>query len=149
MLGLPLLLAVPAAILYVGSHPFGNPYAFGAALGLWPILLESLAYKVRQASAASYGYGYTPAEDPNNFDFFLFAIFTALAVGTAVALFSLDTATMKQIPLAILWGVALAGGVDFVRSALALTLAATRGYPLYGPRPLKTAAPVVEPITKN
>jgi hypothetical protein len=145
LLGLPLLLSVPAAILYVGSHPFGNPYAFGAALGLWPILLESLAYKLRQAAATSYGY--PRPDDPSNFDFFLFAIFTALAVGAAIALFSLDTAKTAQIPLGILWGVALAGGVDFVRSAVGLTLAATGGYPLYGPRPLKpvTAAVVAEP----
>lgn len=128
----PLLLGLPGAIIYVGSHPFGNPYWFCAALGLWPILLESIAYQVRQASAT-----HATEPEPGGFDFFLFSVFTLLAVASAALLFALDKRTWEPKWVGLLWGIALAGGVDFVRSGISSGLSLMGGYPLYGPRPLK------------
>ncbi len=134
LLGLPLLLALPAAILIVGTHPFGNAYAFGAAVVLWPFFLEIPGRMLRQAAATRN----VRPDDPSKFDFFLFAAFTVLAVtAQLLLLFFLDLKHVAPIPLGFLWGVALAGGLDCTRSALAAILAATAGYPLYGERPLK------------
>jgi len=74
--------------------------------------------------------------DPSKFDFFLFVGFTGLAVLAQVLLLGHNTGN-NDITLGVIWGVALAGGVDCVRTAVASILATTQGYPLYGPRPLK------------
>jgi hypothetical protein len=133
LLGLPLLLALPAAILAVGARPFGNAYAFSAALVLWPFFLEIPGRRVRQAETT----GVRP-DDPGNFDFFLFWLFSLLAVVDQVLLlFILDLTHISAVALGILWGIALAGGLDCARTAISSVLAATRGYPLYGKRPLK------------
>jgi hypothetical protein len=136
LVGLPFLLVLPAAILIVGSDPFGNVYAFGGALILWPFFLEIPGHMLRQAAVLHND----QPEDPTKFDFFLFVIFTSLAIGAQLLLFARETSGYGQVELGIIWGVALAGGVDCVRTAVASILATTRGYPLYGERPLKDSA---------
>jgi len=130
---LPLLLALPAAILVVGAKPFGNPYAFSASLVFWPFLLEVPGRMVRQAEIAA-----EQPDDPSKFDFFLFALFTIIAGAAQILLlFVLDVRTLSHVLLGIVWGVALAGGLDGARTGVASFLVATKGYPLYGHRPLK------------
>lgn len=134
LLFLPLLLALPVAILLVGADPFGNAYAFGAAFILWPFFLEVPGRQLRQAAIS----GNHHVQDPSLFDFFLFTAFTVAAVGAQVyLLFFADTAKLSDVELGALWGIALAGGLDCARTAIASGLAIARGYPLYGGRPLK------------
>jgi hypothetical protein len=133
LLGLPFLLLLPAAILVVGAHPFGNPYAFGASLILWPFVLEIPGRMLRQAEIS----GNRHVEDPTHFDFFLFVIFTILALAAALTLLFVNVAKLTNIELGLLWGVALAGGLECARTAVTSILATTEGYPLYGERPLK------------
>jgi hypothetical protein len=130
----PLLLALPAAILLVGAEPFGDAYAFGAAFILWPFFLEVPGRRLRQAAIN----GDRHIQDPTQFDFFLFWAFTLAAVAAQLyLLFFADTASLTEVELGTLWGVALAGGLDCARSAIASGLAASKGYPLYGERPLR------------
>jgi hypothetical protein len=72
-LTLPPLPFLPAAILVIGAHPFGNAYAFGAAIILWPFILEVPGRQVRQAVADG------TTISPSNFDFFFFVVFTMIA----------------------------------------------------------------------
>jgi hypothetical protein len=137
LLGLPFLLALPAAILVIGTKPFGDAYAFGAALILWPFFLEIPGHMHRQAVVLN---NHRP-QDPSKFDFFLFAFFTIVAIAAQILLLSnyTDKIDDNKVLFGILWGVALAGGVDCARTAVASILAATKGYPLYGKRPLKSS----------
>ncbi|HEV3035915.1 MAG TPA: hypothetical protein VGX72_14140 [Solirubrobacteraceae bacterium] len=131
-LTLPPLLFLPAAILIIGAHPFGNAYSFGAAIILWPFILEVPGRQVRQAVADG------TAMSPGSFDFFFFVVFTTIAIAAQVALlFVLDTKHLSHVLLGAVWGIALAGGLDCARTALASVLAGTEGYPLYGHRSLK------------
>ena len=107
VLGVPVLLLLPATILVVGADPLGtDDYAFSAALVLWPFLLEIPGRAVRQAEVTG-----ERADDPGNFDFFVFLFFTLVAIADQVFLLFFLPKRVGHVILGLVWGVALAGGL--------------------------------------
>ena len=135
-----LMLVLPALSLIIGDGPVGNKYWFAATLVLWPYILESPGWEIRQKAA-------WPAKPPapdRGFDAPRFVVLSVLAVVAlaGVGLFEDDIRAVKNYGdelLGITWGVTFAGMLDLTRTLAAYSLTFTGGYPMYGNRSWKTA----------
>jgi hypothetical protein len=127
-----LLIAPPLITLLAGRQPFGTEILFAAIFIVWPWVLEFPAWSIRQIQADASFAGHFRTE-ASAFDWFMHAFFALLAGGAIVCLL-VEPTNFNRTELAALWAVALAGGADMVRSVAAWTLAALRGFPLYGER---------------
>lgn len=133
LLALVLLLAIPATVLLVGDDAFGDKWAFGVAFGAWPIFLEAPGWWLRREDAARLA-GLPPPTATPGFDAPMFVVLTVLSLlFEVVAFYLLVGAAPASDPVwrGIMWGVALAGALDFARSIVAAFLAGANGYPLY------------------
>jgi hypothetical protein len=131
------MLALPVAVLWAGNKPFGDEFAFGLTLLVWPILLEAPSWSLRQSDArrSISGVPDAPLTAASGFDVFRYILLTAIGIATPVMLnfFASDVARKEfgQVWLGVLWGIAIAAGIDLARTIVALFLAVTRGYPMY------------------
>lgn len=133
LVALALLLTVPATVLLLGEDAFGNKWAFGGALGLWPVILEAPGWWLRREDAARLS-GLPPPSGTPGFDAPMFILLTLVSVAVEVAVFYLvlgDRVLPGSVWRGILWGIALAGALDFARTVVASFLAGAEGYPLY------------------
>jgi hypothetical protein len=127
-----LLIAPPTVTLIAGRQPFGTEILFAAIFIVWPWILEFPAWTIRQIQVdATLGKCY-PTE-ARAFDWFMHVFFGFLAA-VAIVCLVMQPRPFTQPELAALWAIALAGGAEMVRSIAASTLAALRGFPLYGER---------------
>jgi hypothetical protein len=127
-----LLIAPPAITLIAGRQPFGTEILFAAIFIVWPWVLEFPAWTIRQIQVDSALAERYPTE-ARAFDWFMHVFFGLLAAAAIVCLV-VQPRQFSQPELAALWAIALAGGAEMVRSVAASSLAALRGFPLYGER---------------
>lgn len=128
-----LLLAVPATVLAIGDDAFGDKWAFGATFGVWPIFLEAPGWWLRREEAARLTAAVTPSPNPG-FDATMFGLLCAIGLAAEVIVLYVLVDPPHEISptwLGVLWGIGLAGALDFARSSVALFLAGADGYPLY------------------
>lgn len=128
-----LLLAVPATVLLLGEDAFGNKWAFGIAFGFWPVFLEAPGWWLRREDAARLT-GRPPPTGTPGFDTPAFVALTVGSVCAEVLVFYLVLGTgadVGDVWRGVMWGVALAGALDFARTIVAFFLAGADGYPLY------------------
>jgi hypothetical protein len=124
LLGALFMLVPPVFVLIFGNDRFGNGWAFGLTLVLFVIVLEAPGHLWRRGVADD-----TSESDDSSFDRFLFALLT-LAGGSAPFVL-IGVSIQSSVLLGILWGVALVGSQDIVRSSVACSLALTKGRPVY------------------
>ncbi len=130
---LVLLLSVPVTVLALGEDAFGDKWAFGMAFGLWPIILEAPGWWLRREDAARLA-GLPPPTGSPGFDAPMFVMLTLGGVLAEVVFFYLVLGTDTNpggVWRGVMWGIALAGALDFARTVVASFLAGASGYPLY------------------
>jgi hypothetical protein len=126
-----LLLAIPFGVLWAGEESFGNRYAFGITLLLWPVILEAAGWERRQADASDE----PPVAAARKFDMALFVGVTVIGLIAPGALHRWGSDLSGHgVWRGILWGVAVAAGIDFSRSLITFIVSSFDGWPLYGPR---------------
>ncbi|MDQ5808162.1 MAG: hypothetical protein M3320_05750, partial [Actinomycetota bacterium] len=120
------LLGGPIYILAAGDNAFGDPLIFGATLVGSTVILEApgRALRLRQPRTATNG-----ADAIRDFDLFLLVTFMLVAAAAPVLLLDIDDPSRAFT--GVLWGVALAGAQDLLRSLVALAVALMDGHPLY------------------
>jgi len=124
LFGACLLVVPPIYVLLVGNERFGDGWAFGLTLIAAVVVLEAPFYRCRQKVGGG------ADDDGSGFDPVLFTLFTFVgAIVAPLLLFSVEF--KSRVPLGIVWGMAVIGAQDFVRSLIALYLTLTEGKPLY------------------
>ena len=124
LLGALFMLVPPVFVLVCGNDRFGNGWAFGLTLVLFVILLEAPGHLWRRGVTDD-----TSDLDGRSFDRFLFTLLTI--VGIVAPLVLIEVGIQSSVLLGIVWGVALVGSQDIVRSSVAFSLALTKGRPVY------------------
>lgn len=117
------MLTPPVFVLVVGNDRFGNGWAFGLTLAFFVILIEAPGHLWRRGVANGDG------EDSRAFDRLLFLLFTVM--GASAPLVLLEVTIHSDVLLGIVWGVALVGAQDVIRSAIACALTLAEGRPVY------------------
>jgi hypothetical protein len=120
-----LILASPLVVLILGDEKFGDGWAFGLTLALFLVVLEAPGHLWRQGLAA----GRSNANE--SFDWFLFALLTLVCI--AAPLVVIEVQIGSDVLRGILWGMALVGAQDLIRSTLAIFLTVADGRPVYAP----------------
>lgn len=124
LLGALFMLVPPVFVLVFGNDRFGDGWAFGLTLVLFVILLEAPGHLWRRGVADD-----TSDPDGGSFDRFLFILLTL--AGAAAPFVLIGVSIGSSVLLGIIWGVALVGSQDIVRTGVAFSLALTRGRPVY------------------
>jgi hypothetical protein len=125
---LTLLLMTPVLIIVIGNRNLGNAVALATGVLFWPVLWELPFVMDRAQSSESF----TPSEP---------SVKVVVTVGISIVLACVLPGLandlegdLKDVPSGFVWGLAIAGANDVVRSMVAMTLAWTGGIPLYRPR---------------
>jgi hypothetical protein len=123
LFGALLMLVPPVFILIAGDEKFGDGWAFGITLAFFVVVIEAPGHMWRRGIANG------GSVDDKTFDAFLFALLSVMGVTAPFVL--LDVEVESGILLGVVWGVALVGAQDLVRSGIAFALALARGRPVY------------------
>lgn len=124
LIGGAAMLLPPVFVLVFGNDRFGNGWAFGLTLALFVVLIESPGYLWRKGVVNG------GIQNRHAFDRFLFVLFSAIGVSAPLLLVEVDI--HSTVLLGVLWGIALVGAQDMVRSVVAFFLALSHGRPVYG-----------------
>lgn len=123
LLGALLMLLPPLYVLIAGNDRFGNGWAFGLTLVLFVMALEAPGHLWRRGVAN----GGPDLDD--GFDRFLFGLLTMAGIAAPLVLLEVDI--RSSVLLGVVWGVALVGAQDLVRTGIAFNLVLAGGRPIY------------------
>lgn len=125
LLGAAFMMLPPVFVLIIGNNKFGDGWAFGLTLVIFVVLIEAPAHLWRKG-VANGGHAERPG---HTFDQFLFGLFTLLGMLAPLVLF--EVSVRSDVLRGIIWGIALVGAQDVVRTAIACALALSGGRPVY------------------